>query len=319
MTERSAPRFECAPASCARAEPLDATASRVPSWLLIEVHGAWGAAAIEQSALGEHLPPGWRAELKRHGIRPVCIRRPRRPPASDDTSAATVFHVRPRRPGEGRSEVWTATVGGLDAIAGLSAAIVAGLGAPDAGPGPPWTPTTDPIALICTNGRHDPCCANFGRPLVRALAEGPWADRLWECSHIGGDRFAPNMVLLPEGLYFGRLDPRSAVEALHAYAAGTISPTHFRGRSTFRLLEQAAEIAVRRRLADRGQFPGIDDVQVELRGVLDSVAELVVTACRVRHLVRVRCSTEQVSEPLTCKGPGDQRAPRFEVLEIAAR
>ena len=63
----------------------------------------------------------------------------------------------------------------------------------------PWLPHVHPLVLVCTNGRHDPCCATFGRPLARVLREGAQRDDVWECSHIGGDRFAANIVILPEG------------------------------------------------------------------------------------------------------------------------
>ena len=53
------------------------------------------------------------------------------------------------------------------------------------GRGPPCRPTArapdgstchEPLFLVCTNGRHDQCCANLGRPLVRALRDSPWAE-----------------------------------------------------------------------------------------------------------------------------------------------
>ena len=31
---------------------------------------------------------------------------------------------------------------------------------------------------------------------------------VWECSHLGGDRFAPNVVVLPDATYYGNLDVR---------------------------------------------------------------------------------------------------------------
>ena len=74
-------------------------------------------------------------------------------------------------------------------------------------PGGGWEHVQESLILVCTNGRHDQCCANLGRPLVRALRDSPWADRVWECSHIGGDRFAANVVVLPDSLYFGRVEP----------------------------------------------------------------------------------------------------------------
>ena len=70
-------------------------------------------------------------------------------------------------------------------------------------PGPPS------LHLVCTNGRHDPCCADFGRPVMRALTDAGAPDA-WECSHVGGDRFAANIVCLPEGIYYGRVEPERA-------------------------------------------------------------------------------------------------------------
>ena len=74
---------------------------------------------------------------------------------------------------------------------------------------------------MCTNGRHDVCCAERGRPLYRALAE-EFPEQTWECSHIGGDRFAGNAVCFPHGVYFGWLEPQDAPGTIRRYAQGAI-------------------------------------------------------------------------------------------------
>ena len=84
-------------------------------------------------------------------------------------------------------------------VATLHRAVDAAADLPIVGEADPWLPHRDPLVLVCTNGRHDPCCATFGRPLARVLREGARRDDVWECSHIGGDRFAANIVILPEG------------------------------------------------------------------------------------------------------------------------
>ena len=101
---------------------------------------------------------------------------------------------------------------------------------------------------MCTNGRHDACCATFGRPLTRVLRQRADGDNVWECSHIGGDRFAANLVILPEGLYFGRCDDSSAEQVLDDYERGEIHLDHYRGRSALGFYEQAADFFVRREL-----------------------------------------------------------------------
>ena len=65
---------------------------------------------------------------------------------------------------------------------------------------------TDPILLVCTNGRRDACCALRGRALTLALAD-EHAERTWECTHLGGHRFAANLVCLPHGIVYGRVPP----------------------------------------------------------------------------------------------------------------
>src|SRR3712207_7703861 len=40
---------------------------------------------------------------------------------------------------------------------------------------------------------------------------------VWECSHLGGDRFAANVLLVPTGDLFGSLDAASAVDVVRAH------------------------------------------------------------------------------------------------------
>ena len=69
-----------------------------------------------------------------------------------------------------------------------------------------------PLFVVCTHGKHDPCCARYGRPLFEALSEQVGAESAWQCTHVGGDRFAANAVCLPHGVYYGRVE-RDDVEA----------------------------------------------------------------------------------------------------------
>lgn len=68
--------------------------------------------------------------------------------------------------------------------------------------------------LVCTHGSHDACCGKFGFPLYETLRHGYAAVseerlRVWRTSHIGGHRFAPTLIDLPEGRYWGRLEPEA--------------------------------------------------------------------------------------------------------------
>ena len=65
--------------------------------------------------------------------------------------------------------------------------------------------------LICTHGSHDKCCARYGNPFYFYLRDklipnlGLENTRVWRSSHFGGHRFAPTMIDLPEGRYYGNL------------------------------------------------------------------------------------------------------------------
>jgi hypothetical protein len=125
-------------------------------------------------------------------------------------------------------------------------------------PGPPG------VHLVCTNGRHDACCADFGRPVVRALTAAG-SPEVWESSHIGGDRFAANIACLPTGVYFGRVEPGEAAGLLAALADGVVDLDRYRGRSCYPPLVQAAEILARRELDER-RLDGLVVVRATARG-----------------------------------------------------
>ena len=213
-----------------------ATASQVPAWLLVEVEGPWGRDAIGDSELGPHAPKVWREAMRRRGIRVVAIRRD----LHHGSGPIRLVHVVSPRPGEVAGSCRRRSIKRLHDLVAATAPLAAGHPL-----GPEWEHDPDRYVLVCTNGRHDPCCATFGRPLVRSLRASTWAPEVWECSHIGGDRFAGNVVVLPDGLYFGRRDADGAARVLAAHDDGRLEIDGFRGRSTFRLAEQAAEQFVR--------------------------------------------------------------------------
>ena len=105
------------------------------------------------------------------------------------------------------------------------------------------------LFCVCTHGKHDTCCAERGRPAAAAL-EAAHRDHTWEVSHIGGDRFAGNMLVLPHGLYYGRIDAVTALAVAGAHEAGELDLDHLRGRSGLPTAAQYAEVVLRRDLAE---------------------------------------------------------------------
>lgn len=101
-------------------------------------------------------------------------------------------------------------------------------------------PVGGPVILVCGHARRNACCARFGVPLAQSLAAQRPA-QVWESTHVGGHRFAANLVLLPHGLYYGPVDTARAVAAISAYERGAIVPERYRGRAGQPHDAQAAE------------------------------------------------------------------------------
>ncbi len=229
--------FRCAIASGLRDEPLAGTASTVRPFLLVENPGPWGVDALRDSRMPAPVRGALLEAARATGVRVLLVRRHHRraPRAGFRVFAA---YADPEAP-------WAETT----LLADSEELLELDLPALAAGRSPGLTPHPDPILCVCTHGRHDACCAERGRPVAAALAAAA-ADDAWECSHIGGDRFAGNVLVLPDGLYYGRLDPASTVALVGTHRSGHLDLDHFRGRSCWPMPVQAAEIWLRRELGE---------------------------------------------------------------------
>jgi hypothetical protein len=101
--------------------------------------------------------------------------------------------------------------------------------------------------LVCTHGSTDVACGQFGNPLYRSLRSdfAPVSAgklRVWRASHLGGHRFAPTVLDLPEARYWAHLAP-AHLEPL-VRRTGSFEPfgLHYRGWGALDTpWEQAAE------------------------------------------------------------------------------
>jgi hypothetical protein len=223
----------CATLSRALSEPLPGTASRVRGWVLLEQPGPWGREAVTESRLDRDLALALERAAAAAHLRLLLIRRPGRG-ASQPFTCFVAHTSRQARWLERRRLDDPAELLALD-----MAAVVAGR-RPGFG-----RATADPVYLVCTNGRHDRCCATYGRPLALALAAAH-GELVWESSHVGGDRFAGNLVCLPGGHYFGRVGPGDADRVVALHRAGAIDLDHYRGCCVDPPVVQAAEWFARR-------------------------------------------------------------------------
>ena len=287
----------CSLRSLAAEESLAGTASTIRHWLLIEHPGPWGRDGLLDARLPAGVGRGLWALEGTSGARVLLIRKPDRE-AADDAGPVRCFAVDTR-------DAWL----GSQALDRIEDAVRLDPRDRSSFRGDPGGET---LFVVCTHGRRDPCCAERGRPIARVLADA-FPDRTWESTHVGGDRFAGNLVAFPHGLYFGRLEPSEAPAIAQAYTEGRIgSLDRYRGRSCDPFPVQAAERAVREHLGlDR-----IDDVaSVNVRRDGDRAAVVVFTTPRGRRGVRLERSPGPPMR-LTCLATVEQSRAVWTVLGI---
>jgi hypothetical protein len=209
------------------------------AWLLIEHPGPWpheAAEAVQPAPLGDLVRAA--AEL---GIRVQMIRRPGRRQVRDARTVMAGW-VAGREPWLRRAEVSASSPDLTERdLKELAAGITPSFGAP----------TGEPVFLVCTHGKRSACCARFGTPLAQALAiRHP--GQVWETTHVGGHRFAANLVILPHALYYGPVGVDAATAAISAYQRGAVAAGRYRGRAGQPKPAQEAEYA---RLAEAGSLP----------------------------------------------------------------
>ena len=286
--------LRCSFASELRGDPLVGTAAPSVGMVLVEQPGPWGRQALVESRLDPVVGSGLSDRAVARGLRVLLIRRPGRVPAPARRRWAVVNCS----PGQ-ESTHWGTFADDaelldlpLDGSAGSQ--------------------SDEPCYLVCTHGRHDACCAIRGRPVAESLARLR-RDAVWECSHVGGDRFAANLLALPHGLYYGRVDGPSAVEVASVHERGEVVPSLLRGRTTFAPVAQAAQQHARSALGEVA-INALNPVStVPLEGHRWEV--------RLRHQPRdmvatVRTVTAGPAALLTCAALHEAHPPAFEVTDL---
>lgn len=278
-----------------RQDPPLGTAPLTSRWLLIEHPGPWRTDAFG----GAGLPGAVREALSRaaHAVRGrvLLIRRPGRAPKQD-------------------LRAWAVSVGGLGSVWGRWREPDDLLAAGEVLQSPPaeLDVSTDPVLLVCAHGVHDVCCALRGRPLAAALA-GRWPELTWECSHVGGCRFAANLILLPDGAYYGNLEPAAAVQVVEQHLAGRVSIDELRGLARHPPVAQAAFGAAHARW---GPF-GANEVQVR------RIAQIEVDQWEIDLVLPARPAVRMIVQTsarppafLTCRAPRATSAVAYDVTSV---
>ncbi len=268
----------CSLESRAASEPLSGTAPFAHAWIVIESPSAWGRDAVADS----RLPASVRDTMltaKSAGVSVLLARHPDRP----ERAGKQELNVWVARSAPGGMLLRHGLLSDLTPLAAWDMSAIAAGSLPALG-----AVTHEPLLLVCTHGKRDRCCAVNGRALLTSLLEAATPaqrGRIWECSHIGGHRFAPVTLSLPSGAVHGRLDTQAAEDILGRHESGRVTIDLLRGRSGLLAPCQVADGAVRR-------LTGIDTVDdLDVLRVVDGRAvpaasglvEVDIAQTEVRH------------------------------------
>ncbi|HEY0321293.1 MAG TPA: sucrase ferredoxin [Pyrinomonadaceae bacterium] len=239
--------FYCSQLSRGVEENAFGTASVGEVWLLIEYTEPWGTKALSESSLSTPVKNYLNQLIRRiPRSRLLFIKQERR---HQPTFNFFIVRARERNPFIVKFE--------LDDYEKLRSVYidVAAVAAGEKTDG--GTLVTEPLYLVCTHGKRDKCCAKFGFPLYKSLRK----ERdgvVWQSSHVGGDRFAANLICFPHGLFYAHMTDESAHRVASLYEQQQIVLEKFRGRACYSYPVQSAEFSIRRETG----MTGIGDLRL---------------------------------------------------------
>jgi hypothetical protein len=261
----------CSEASLELREPLGGTGMVAERWVCAESREPWGRDPVADGEL-----PAFGAEGK-----VLAIRRP------------------------GRERIRGLAFTAVSAEGGGELRVHEPVGA-ELGPG---TLLDRTLFLVCAHGRRDPCCSRLGIPIFKALEFGAGdaeVPLVWQCSHTGGHRFAPNVVVLPWGVTLGRVPLHGVAEVRSALLEGRVPLELYRGRSIYPAEVQAVEVDIR--LA--GGFDRLDELRL-----VSHVGDHVVFETPTGETARRVSSRPGPTLPKSC-GAEPEQVSVFDVEEV---
>lgn len=280
-----AQRYFCSVASQANGESLAGTVARIRSWLLIEYPNLWRRDAVEDST---QFSPAVKQHLRSIGVdRTLLVRQTHRStwPARALFADGTSMRLH--------------QLGDFEQLLQLT-------------PSTPGTPVNDLLFAVCTHSRHDKCCAKFGIPVWCALRDYT-PGRAWQCSHVGGDRFAANLVVFPYGVYYGRVTPADVPELVRRSEAGEVWLPGYRGQSVWPRAVQVADNFLRRECGelriDAFRPVRTEGFAVEFDGAYDAA----------RYRVEFSVKPSLFRQRLTCASEEESAVNQYELVSVTRK
>jgi hypothetical protein len=219
----------CSELSLATKEEMFGTAPRVDIWLLLEYKQAWSKRAFPSSKIPQVIKK--RLSEYMDSIPNCRLQLIKRQNAYEDTIK---FYVGVSRELEPR--LFEFNLSRYEDLLSFDITEIVG---------GKLISREEPLFLVCTHGTNDRCCSKFGVPVYLEAARQEEGFLTWQCTHLGGHRFAANFLCLPHGIYYGRVRESSLANLISEYKKENICLETYRGRSCYDSYTQAAEYFLR--------------------------------------------------------------------------
>jgi hypothetical protein len=293
--------FRCSVAAEVRGDPMVGTAPPQKRVLIVHQPGAWGPRGLVESRCDPEVARRIDAAAAAQGMRLQATRRPGKHEPGFPVGGYDVG-IADTTPGAAKITWWR-----VDDLAEIATELEGGW--------PRLAPVaidTAPLYLVCAHGKHDACCALRGRPIAQAI-QRLRPGQVWETTHLGGDRFAANVLVLPTGELYGRVTEQMAPELVRSAEASEILPSHLRGQIGLSSVAQAALIFAYQRLGikERNALTASS-----VRRFNDEHSEVTVVAPHARLIVAVESEVREGAQ-LTCRGPENVRAREYRGVSIS--
>jgi len=230
--------FFCSHSSQKVEESLLGTAPHVNAWFLLEHHGKWGHDAFSESNIPDSVKNHVNHYLNKNPLSRLLLIKRNAPYHNSGLAFFVALANHPHPP------LYRFHIDNYDDLLDFDMYSLGSTGTQYQS-----NLSSDHLFLICTNGVRDQCCAKHGIPVYAAL-QNHFSDSLWQSSHQGGHRFAPNLLCLPHGLSYGRVFIDDAAAIVNKHSVAEIHLPNLRGRASYPQHVQAAEGLLRVKTGD---------------------------------------------------------------------
>ena len=235
----------CSQMSSRSGEHLYGTALEVKNWFLLEYSGIWKRDAFPESALPQEVKKhleGILSSFEESRIQFIGGQRP-----SKDKAAFYYAHSSEVSPKLYRFEIES-----YEDLLSIDLPELVSTGEIEK------FSCGEKLVLVCTHGARDSCCAATGSGIYKELLKKEGISA-WRTTHVGAHRFAANLVMLPEGIYYGRVNGENIEDVLSSHLRGEIFLDCYRGRSCYSQTSQVSDYFLRKEI----QKLGIYDIKWE--------------------------------------------------------